>query len=142
MLVPGDGEDPVQVVDARDIARFAVRVVDAGISGTFNMGGPKLTWRAFVELLGPADVTWVPPDVIEASGLTGAQVPLFVPRGSGYAGVMDVSAARALAAGFTTTDPARTIADTREWLRTRPFTAALTPDLERRAIASALERRG
>lgn len=142
MLAPGDGEDPVQVVDARDIARFAGRVVDGGISGTFNMGGPRMTWRAFVALLGQADVVWVPSEVIDASGLTGAQVPLFVPRGSGYAGVMDVSHARAEAAGFTTTDPSTTIADTRAWLRTHPFTAALTPDLERRAIAAAHERRG
>lgn len=139
MLVPGDGQDPVQVVDARDIARFAAHVVDQGVGGTFNLAGPKLTWAEFIALLGPRHAVWVPSDVIQAAGLTPAQLPMFVPRGSSYAGVMDVNASRAAAAGFTTTDPARTIADTREWLRAHPFAAALTAELERDTIARSRE---
>lgn len=137
MLMPGDGHDFVQVVDARDIARFTLRAVEGGIPGPFNMAGPKLTWADFAGLLGVDDVAWVPAGVIDAAGVTASQLPLFVPRTSGFAGVMDVAADRARAAGFTTSDPARTVADTREWLRTRPFAAALTPDVERTLIAAA-----
>jgi 2'-hydroxyisoflavone reductase len=135
MLAPGDGSDPVQVVDARDIARFTSRVIQDGVGGIFNMAGPPLTWRAFIALLGADDVTWVPASVTEAAGLTSAQLPLFVTRGSSYAGIMNMDASRAAAAGFALTDPARTIADTREWLRANPFTAALTPELEREVMA-------
>lgn len=141
MLAPGDGADPIQVVDARDIGRFSVHVAASDTSGVFNMAGPKLTWAAFVRLLAPRDVAWVPSSVIQSAELGPAQVPMFVPRGSGYAGVMDVSAARAFAAGFTTTDPARTIADTREWLRSHPFQPALTAEVERDLIAKAREPR-
>lgn len=137
MLVPGDGHDFVQVVDARDIARFTLRTIEGGIRGIFNMAGPKLTWADFVRLLGADDVVWVPASVTDAAGVTSSQLPLFVPRDSGFAGVMDVAADSARAAGFTTTDTARTLADTRDWLRTHPFTAALTPEVERELIAAA-----
>ena len=39
-LAPGDGSDPVQFVDARDLAEWTVRVAEARSLGTFNAMGP------------------------------------------------------------------------------------------------------
>ncbi|MEQ1731749.1 MAG: NAD-dependent epimerase/dehydratase family protein, partial [Vicinamibacterales bacterium] len=48
VLVPGDGTDHVQVVDARDLARFVVTIIEHDTPGIFNLAGPRLTWSAFV----------------------------------------------------------------------------------------------
>ncbi|MGC4080923.1 MAG: NAD-dependent epimerase/dehydratase family protein [Vicinamibacterales bacterium] len=140
MLGPGPGDDFVQVVDARDIARFTRHVVDAGIGGIFNMAGPRATWAGFLDAAGAADVVWVANDLLEAAGLTFAEVPLFRPNGASFSSVMHVSHERASQAGFQTTSMEQTIADTRAWLRDHPFSPALKPDVERDLIAQARRR--
>src|SRR5205085_697188 len=40
ILAPGDGTDPVQIIDARDLAEWTVRGVEDGKTGTFNATGP------------------------------------------------------------------------------------------------------
>ncbi len=135
VLVPGDGTDHVQVVDARDVARFVVTIVEHDTPGTFNLAGPRLTWAAFVEALGISSPVWVQADMIKAAGLTFADLPLYVPDGSESAGAMDVDHAAATAAGLTHTDAAVTIADTRAWLRAHPMTPVLTADREADVIA-------
>lgn len=139
-LLPGDGSDVVQVVDARDIARFTRRTIADGASGCFDMAGPRLTWRAFADALGITSPVWVDASAFEALGLTFAELPLFLPTGSPQAALMDISAARAIAAGFTQTDAGTTIADTRAWLRQHPMTPVLTADRERDAITYARAR--
>lgn len=141
MLAPGGGHDHVQVVDARDIARFMVSVVENDVHGTFNMAGPRMTWSTFMQTLGVATATWVPSEVIRTAGVTSAELPLFVEDDAPYCGIMDVSAARAAAAGFTVTDPATTIADTAAWLREAPVKPALSAERERELIAAARSRR-
>src|SRR5262249_44862145 len=44
MLAPGDGSDHVQVIDARDLARFTVKVTENALGGAFNLAGPRITW--------------------------------------------------------------------------------------------------
>ncbi len=141
MLAPGDGNDFVQVVDARDIARFTRTIVDSAASGIFNMAGPRLTWAAFMTELGATQLVWVAADLIAAAGLTFTELPLFIPNGAARSSVMNVSADRAIDAGFTLTDPGVTIADTRDWLRIHPTTPALTPERERELIAQARRSR-
>ncbi len=135
VLVPGDGSDHVQVIDARDLARFAVTTVERNTPGIFNLAGPRVTWSTFVEALGISSPVWVPAETISSAGLTFADLPLYVPDGSASAGAMHVSHAAATAAGLTQTDVAVTIADTRAWLRAHPMTPVLTADREADIIA-------
>lgn len=135
VLVPSDGTDHVQVVDARDLARFAVTVIERNTPGLFNLAGPRLTWTAFVEALGISSPVWVSTEMIATAGLTLADLPLFVRDGSDSAGAMHVGHDAATAAGFTHTDAAVTIADTRTWLRAHPMTPVLTADREADIIA-------
>jgi 2'-hydroxyisoflavone reductase len=137
VAAPGTGADHVQVVDARDIARFAVSVIQGGISGIFNMAGPRLTWASFMHALGVSNPVWIPMDAIRAAGVTVSELPLFIEDGSSYGGVMHVSAARAEAAGFTASAPALTIAETRAWLRESPVNALLSPEREFELLAAA-----
>lgn len=139
-LLPGDGSDFVQVVDARDIARFTRGAIMDGLGGAFDMAGPRLTWQAFAEALGITSPVWVDVSAFEALGLTFAEVPLFLPNGSPQAALMHMGAARAIAAGFTQTDARATIADTRAWLRQQPMTPVLTANRERDAITYARAR--
>jgi 2'-hydroxyisoflavone reductase len=140
MLVPGDGEDHVQVVDARDVARFTVLALEQGLGGAFNLAGPRLTWRGFVDALGAVGPVWVDSSALESLGLTWTDLPLFIPRGAPQAALMHVSSAKTRATGLELTGPRQTIADTRAWLRAHPMTPVLTPDRERDAVAFAKAR--
>jgi 2'-hydroxyisoflavone reductase len=40
MLAPGDGSDPVQFIDARDLAEWTIRIAEQRTIGVFNAGGP------------------------------------------------------------------------------------------------------
>ena len=141
MLAPGSGHDHVQVVDARDLARFAVSVVERNIRGTFNLAGPRMTWATFMQTLGASSAVWVGADILRAADVTSAELPLFIEDGAAYSGIMQVAADRAAAAGFTVTDAATTVADTRAWLRDVPVTPALSVERERELIAAARARR-
>jgi 2'-hydroxyisoflavone reductase len=140
VLMPGDGSDHVQVVDARDIARFTVNSVERSIGGIFNMAGPRLTWKEFAEMLGVRHPTWLDAGILEEEQLTFAELPLYIRDGGPHSGYMHVRSERAQAAGFTTTDPRTTIRDTAEWLRAHPMSPVLSPERERQAIAAASQK--
>src|SRR3982751_5450662 len=36
ILAPGDGQDPVQIIDCRDLAEWTIRMVESTTAGTFN----------------------------------------------------------------------------------------------------------
>src|SRR5262249_30740375 len=40
VLAPGDGGDPVQIIDARDLAEWTIRVTEQRALGVFNATGP------------------------------------------------------------------------------------------------------
>ena len=137
MLAPGDGTDHLQVIDVRDLARFAVRVVEDNLGGVFNLVGPRLSWSAFMRVLGADQVTWVSTQVLEAQEVTSQELPLFRPENGPLSGLMDVDPARSLAAGLTLTDPAVTVQDTRAWSATAQLTPPFTPEREAAVLAAA-----
>ncbi|MDQ3397125.1 MAG: NAD-dependent epimerase/dehydratase family protein, partial [Deinococcota bacterium] len=68
MLAPGDGSDHVQVIDARDLARFTVRVIEEDHAGVFNLAGPRLTWAEFMKVLGAGSPFWVSSERLAEAG--------------------------------------------------------------------------
>jgi 2'-hydroxyisoflavone reductase len=141
MLAPGDGSDHVQVIDVRDVARFTRTVIENDLSGSFNLAGPRLTWAAFMRILGAQNLVWVPADIISAAGLTFLELPLFRPERGPRSSLMDVSNERARAAGLTLTDPALTVSTLRQWLHGRNLPLALAPEREAELIRTACQRR-
>ena len=130
VLAPGDGADPVQFIDARDLAEWTIRMVETRTTGTFNATGPAqpLTMRAM--LAGIADgvradarLAWVPTTFLEAEQVSPwSDLPVWVPGEGESAGFARRSIARALAAGLTFRPLPSTAADTLAWFRAQPPT--------------------
>ncbi|TWT23575.1 NAD-dependent epimerase/dehydratase family protein [Luteimonas marina] len=125
VLVPGDGADPVQVIDGRDLGEWMIRLAENGTTGTFNACGPDyaLSTDAMVHGChavtgGPATFTHVPADFLEKHE---AGLPIWVSRRDAiYGGYGAVSNTRAIEAGLSFRPLATTVADLLAWFRSLP----------------------
>ena len=138
MLAPGNGSDHVQVIDARDVAKFASLVIEQELTGAFNLAGPRLTWADFVRTLGAERVAWVAAEVLPAAGLTEFELPLFRTNRGPRSGLMEVSSERAQAAGLVLTSPEETVRWVRAWVQGRERAPALSLEREAELIRQAL----
>lgn len=126
MLVPGDGADPVQLIDGRDLGEWMVRLAENGTLGTFNAVGPKdpLAMDAMLQgcqavVGGKPTYTHVTPEFLEQQ--KAEEFPIWSSSKSGpYAGYGQVSNARAIAAGLTFRPLATTVADLMAWFHSLP----------------------
>lgn len=125
MLVPGDGQDPIQIIDGRDLGEWMIRLAEAKAYGVFNAVGPDYTLTTDAMVHGcqavtanGVQLTHVTPHFIEEQKV---ELPIWVPRaGSPYSGYGTVSNARALAAGLTLRPLATTVADLLQWFHSLP----------------------
>ncbi len=133
LALAGRPEQPVQVVDSRDLARLVVSLLEDGTPGTFNAVGPAepVTLAGLVAACAEAAGTSVEVVAVDPASLDPA-LPLVLPDAS-----RDVlfrrSAERARAAGLTATPLVQTAADVLAWDRERgepPLTAGPTPEQE------------
>ena len=128
MLAPGDGNDPVQLVDVRDLAAFIVRVIERGHVGIYNAPGPsrKLQMRAFLDgiLAGTASKAtpeWVPAAFLEAQGVQPwSDLPAWVPLSDDTRGFATISNAKAVRDGLSFRPLSDTARDTLSWWKTLP----------------------
>ena len=125
VLVPGDGSDPVQIIDGRDLAEWMVRMAEAKTYGTFNAVGPDyvLTTTALMHGIhavtgGKVRFTHVSTEFLEEQKVE--ELPIWVPKDSEYGGFGSVSNAKAIAAGLTFRPLATTVADLLAWFRSQP----------------------
>lgn len=145
VLVPGAPSAPVALIDARDLARFAL----AAAPGTFDVPGPPdRDTRAdlMAACLGAtgsdATFTYVPDEWLEAQGVAfWTELPLWIPATKGP-GVFASDAGPAHAAGLRWRPLPETVADTWTWQqavpggwRTGGGTPGLAPDRERELLA-------
>jgi 2'-hydroxyisoflavone reductase len=134
VLAPGDGNDPVQIIDSRDIAEFTIRMAENKTFGTFNATGP-VTPLTMAQLLygikavttAGAQFTWVPADFLTeqkvrawVSSPTQASMPVWVPDRPNNVAFSRRTIKKALAAGLTFRPLAVTAKDTLDWNKTRP----------------------
>jgi 2'-hydroxyisoflavone reductase len=130
VLAPGDGKDNVQLIDARDLAEWTIRVVENGTTGTFNAAGPKSPMTMMEQLDAikgavpggkNAQLTWVPTDFLSAQKVTPwGDLPTWIPRTDpDYAGA-NADNRRAVAAGLTFRPVASTAVDALEWFNAAP----------------------
>lgn len=119
----------MQLIDARDLAEWCVRLAEEGRTGRFNAAGPAeaLTMGEFLdacraELGSPARPRWVPDETLLAAGVKPwTELPLWVPETDpGHGGIMLCDNRWALAAGLTFRPLAGTIRATFEWDRAQP----------------------
>lgn len=156
VLAPGDGEDPVQVIDARDLAAFIIRNVERRSMGIFNVTGPlrTLKMRGMLEGLraatgSDARFTWVDAAFLEQQKVTAfGDMPAWVPRTGPESGIGCVSIARATQAGLTARPLADTVRDTLTWFHALPadrqqqLRSGLSPEREREVLAAWHQAKG
>ncbi|MDQ0989103.1 NAD-dependent epimerase/dehydratase family protein [Streptomyces sp. V3I7] len=127
VLVPGGPERPVQLIDARDIAAFGTRLLEAGGAGHYLVAGPQgaeslgSLFAACAEVTGAgAQLHWTADELLldhEVGPWT--ELPFWAPDQPAMAGVWSASTVRADAAGLRCRPLAETVADTWRWLRER-----------------------
>lgn len=128
VLAPGDGSDPVQIIDARDLAEWTIRMAEQQVLGTFNVTGPgyELSMAAMLKGIhavtaAKAHFTYVATDFLARHNVAPwSDLPVWVPGHGDTAGFARVSIARAVAAGLTFRPLATTVADTLAWFGSQP----------------------
>lgn len=128
VLAPGNPTDPVQIIDARDLAEWTIRVVEQQAFGVYNATGPAARLSIAEMLYGIRAVTsanvrftWVDADFLASQRVRPwSHMPVWVPFTPQTAGFADVSIARALARGLTFRPLAVTAKDTLDWFEALP----------------------
>lgn len=144
ILAPGDGTDYVQIIDARDLSEWMIRLAELGTTGTYNALGPK-TPRLFSEVLhgikavttADASFTWVDADFLEKHQVRPYQeMPVWMPSKGTRAGFGRFDISREVALGLTFRSLAATTRDTLDYYHAQPadrqdkLKAGITPDRE------------
>ena len=150
VLAPGTPADPVQIIDARDLSQWIIRLAEQRSVGVFNATGPAspLGIGTMLEALRPlastpVRFTWVNADFLEEHKVRPwADLPVWVPPRGDSEGFAQVSIRRALAAGLSFRPIRETGRDTLAWHRTRPeaeqakLRAGLSPEREAEVLAA------
>jgi 2'-hydroxyisoflavone reductase len=149
VLSPGDGTDPVQIIDARDLSEWIIRLIENGTNGIFNGVGPRNP-RSFAELLhgikavttSEATFTWVDADFLEANKVRAyAEMPVWMPARNGREGFARFDLSKEIAAGLTFRPLAVTAKDTLDYYhaqspeRQETLKAGLKPEREAEVLA-------
>ncbi|MBK8068685.1 MAG: epimerase [Rhodanobacteraceae bacterium] len=143
-------EDPVQFIDARDLAEWTIRMAEARALGTYNATGPDYEMSVAAMLYGiravttqGAKFTFVSGDFLEAQKVAPwGDLPVWVPGQGESEGFARISIARALAAGLSFRPLATTAADTLAWFHAQPaerqaaLKSGLKPEREAEVLAA------
>jgi 2'-hydroxyisoflavone reductase len=119
VLAPGSPDRPMQLVDARDLGAFLVRLAEDRTSGIFNATGPAepLTLGQTLGRIGGGTLVWVDDQTLLDAGVgPWMELPLWLP-GDEYAGLLRADVSRALAAGIEFRPLEETARDTLAWSR-------------------------
>ena len=142
VLAPGNPQKQVQFIDARDLAEWNIRMIEAGKTGIYNATGPDhgLTMGKTLDECkavsgSDANFTWVPEQFLLDRGVQPwMELPLWLPEDGDHAGMNSVDCSKAFAAGLTFRPLAGTIRDTLAWDATRPadheWRAGMKPERE------------
>jgi 2'-hydroxyisoflavone reductase len=151
VLAPGPPENPLQYIDARDLAAFAL---DTTLCGGVNVLSPR-GYTTMADLLAlchdvtgsSATFTWVDADFLLARDVKPwVELPIWVPPVGDMAGFYMTDASLAERSGLRLRSVRDTVTDTWTWLRDRPDWApavvrgripvGLAPDREAELLAS------
>jgi 2'-hydroxyisoflavone reductase len=149
VLAPGTPEDPIQVIDVRDLAAWLVVLMDTKTMGAFDAVGPgePLTMGGVLNMSkavtgSGARFTWVSAKFIEDFPGEPLDLPIWAPPEGKTKGFHTRSGAKALKAGLVHRPAQETIKDTLAWFKTLPperqakRKAGLTPEREAEVLAA------
>lgn len=146
MVAPGSPSDPVQMIDARDLADFVVRCVEEKTFGVFNATGPdrKLGVGEMIEACeqgtgGDPTLVWVDGEFLQSHE---GGLPIWVPPMGEYAGFASINCRKAIAAGLKFRPLSQSARDTLAWYDSLPEDArerrlaAMSPEKEQEILAA------
>ena len=150
ILAPGDGNDPVQFIDARDLAEWTIRMVEQGTTGVFNATGPKskLTMGEMLNGIKKAtkaesNFTWADAEFLAAQKVSPwGDMPVWVPARGDSKGFAEININKALSKGLTYRAIPDTTQATLEWFHKQPaerqakLHAGLTAEREAAVLAA------
>jgi 2'-hydroxyisoflavone reductase len=154
VLAPEGPDVPVQLIDARDIARFALALAELGSGGTFNLCAPQEPY-AYGDVLAtasrvtggaPAELTWASADFLIEHELDRWEAfPWWAPPAEVAFSRFDAS--RALGEGLEVRPLEETFRDCWTWMRSLPEPPlredrGLPPERERELLAAWHARSG
>ncbi|THA23872.1 reductase [Streptomyces sp. RKND-216] len=147
VLAPGPRDLGIQYIDARDLARWTLDALVAGLHGPYNtisrpghatMG--ELLAECVAATGSDAELRWADPAVIEAAGIEGwTGLPVWLPPGEVYDAMHRGDVSRAHAAGLVCRPVAETVRDTWAWLRSLGGDAPHRADRAAKGISPAQE---
>jgi 2'-hydroxyisoflavone reductase len=149
VLAPNTPNDPTQIIDARDLAEWTIRMAEQGDVGVYNATGPERP-RPMGEMLNGikaalgsnATLTWVPQEFLREQGVRPwGDLPVWVTQEPDNAGFMTTSVAQAAAKGLTYRPFDATARDTLAYFKSRPadqqtLRAGLKPEREAEVLAA------
>ncbi|WNG54225.1 SDR family oxidoreductase [Archangium gephyra] len=157
VLAPGNGSDPAQVIDVRDLAEWTILTIENRDMGVFNATGPAkpLTMKGLLEACkqasnSDATFTWADAAFLEKHNVKAwMDMPVWVTPGGELAGMTAVSNARAVARGLKFRPTVDTARDTLTWFNGLPperqaelqKRAGLPPEREREVLAAWHQQR-
>jgi 2'-hydroxyisoflavone reductase len=147
VLAPGDPNDPVQFIDARDLAEWTIRMVEDRQTGIYNATGPTkpMGVGGMVDgikgaLKSNATFTWVSEDFLTQQKVEAwSDMPVWAGKESGIA---KTKIDKALAKGLTFRPLDVTARDTLAWFKSLPqdrqskLRAGLTSEREAEVLAA------
>lgn len=103
ILAPGDGKDPTQWVDVRDVAWFIGQCAEENLTGIYNLGQQQTLSDYFYDLsklsTAKSELNWISwPELQRIGAGPFHELPMYVPRQEGS--FYDISDAKARAAGL------------------------------------------
>jgi 2'-hydroxyisoflavone reductase len=149
ILAPGDGSDPVQFIDARDLAEWTIRVAEQRTIGVFNAGGPAhpITMQQMLAEIAQGlhvdpKIVWAPTPFLKENKVSAwRDMPVWIPGQGETFGFHRRDIRRAIAEGLTYRPLPLTAADTLARFRTlsaerqAKMRAGLSPEREAELLA-------
>jgi len=123
VLAPGSPSDPVQIIDARDLAEWTIRMVEQGTVGSFNAVGPRtrLTMGHMLNDMkrttnSDARFTWVDDEFLKAQKVMD-DIPIWTSTRGPEIGYSTMNIQKAIRHGLTFRPLSDTTRATLEWFR-------------------------
>ena len=148
VLAPGSPSDPMQIIDARDLAEWTIRMVEQGKVGAFNATGPKsrLSFGRMLDDMkkttkSDARFTWVDDDFLKAQNISD-DFPIWTSSKGPYISYLTTNVDKALKHGLTFRPLSETTRATLEWFRKQTserqlkMRAGITPAREAEVLAA------
>ena len=147
VLAPGKPGDPVQFIDARDLAEWTIRMAENRETGIYNATGPAtpLEMGGMLDkikdaLHSNATFTWLPAEFLQQQKVEAwSDMPVWA---GDELGLARTKIDRALAKGLTFRPLAETARDTLTWFKSLPqerqskLHAGVTPEREAEVLAA------